>query len=626
MRSKTLILLIFLLFSVVFSRQIQVNIRHESIPTTIELYNVLGQRILSQEFTHYSRAPFLLSNRLANQIYIIRVRNGSNVFTRKILHNTKIQFTGNFANNIGGLRIIDKTHNTTEEFLPQEQTQTPQLQEISNPAVDSVTTILFINGRGNTEEDARNTFRLIREAYDNRLNSISFFPGRYEFKLVFNQTRGGLDWIEALIKIIREIDSYRVPRVKADRTQELLEEYMAPWLIEIMPPEIYLETVENNIKELSYNVRAGIEEVPAGFWETAESALNNIRNNMPKITEMTMESYAKEVSLIKRIPILDDIPNYIDAPMAEQNILATFHQIRRTVHASLNERKRVIAISHSQGSLYMNMVIDDMLSRTEGIEGRKSRHIAVLDIAPPTVKPSTGWYLINNDDHVINFLRFPLLFPDILPGNINNRWIDGVNRDEHWTKHAFWDSYFHNELLSRTVIDIEVELQSRILPFWPTGNDDDDDGKGGNGGDEGGGDDDDDNKGGGGQDEEVCMVVDGYFLVLYPRAPRVFDICKPTASFMLNNGTQSSAMKAGDFISKTALGAAAPGANGYPVFTLNFENPECSYQPDTLDATHNPARGVHTFRVSYPDQDGLSLRYNTRFTVELHPTQRRICR
>jgi len=76
MKIKIFILFVLLSLSICYSRQIQIPIHNENSPTTIELYNLRGQRILSREFTHYTRASFSLSdNFLANQVYIIRVRN-----------------------------------------------------------------------------------------------------------------------------------------------------------------------------------------------------------------------------------------------------------------------------------------------------------------------------------------------------------------------------------------------------------------------------------------------------------------------------------------------------------------------------------------------------------------------
>jgi len=72
MRKSMITLFIFLLFvSICYSQQIQIPISSVSSPTTIEVYNLRGQRILSREFTHYTRAPFSLSSNLATQIYIM---------------------------------------------------------------------------------------------------------------------------------------------------------------------------------------------------------------------------------------------------------------------------------------------------------------------------------------------------------------------------------------------------------------------------------------------------------------------------------------------------------------------------------------------------------------------------
>jgi len=177
MRNKIIIFFVLLSLSVCYSRNMQIPIHFENSPTTIELYDMRGRRILKREFSNYTSAPFSLSNNLANQIYIMRVINGRNVITRKFTPNHRLQFTfgttrlNNFANNANRPIGITRSNKTTE------------------PKIDSITNIVFINGIWNTPDGAERNLERIRFAYE---DTLKHFPGKYRFTLGYNETVEGL--------------------------------------------------------------------------------------------------------------------------------------------------------------------------------------------------------------------------------------------------------------------------------------------------------------------------------------------------------------------------------------------------------------------------------------------------
>jgi len=447
MKKKILVLFVFLLFAVSYSRQIQIPIHHISSPTTIELYNIQGRRILTQEFTHYTGAPFSLSNNLGNQILILRVRNGSNVITRRIFANTQFRFTEASGGNIGrAVQTANETENTQENTQPQIQPQ--QIRTVEIHETDSITSIIFINGMGNTRYAAQANLDYIREAYRDTLNSPSF-PGRYQFLLAYNETRGyfEVDAWETLTMIFRETN----PNLRT-MPQELSDPLLQPWLIEIMSEDEYVEAVTDNINTISENINAGIEEAPKGFFETAAGILETLENRIVEISDWIGYIRVRALTFIANLPLMD------------QNIIETLNLIMEVIVSNSGEYKRVIAIGHSQGNLYLNTVIEEF-NRNERMQ--LLDHTATLYIASPTVNyPNIDafWYATNHTDFVINGLR--VVFPGIWPGNTHKVWQQDEPREYSRHDHAFWASYFHPFLDGRRAIDYEIFKQAKILPFW----------------------------------------------------------------------------------------------------------------------------------------------------------------
>ena len=345
MKRKIIILFVLLLLNVSYSRQIQIPIHFENSPTTIELYNIKGQRVFSQEFSRYTGVPFPLSNNLSNQVYVMRVKNGASEFTRKFTPNHKIQFTGSWSN-IGRKQLRNED---SDNVLSESNSSSIEPLE---PVYNYATNVIFINGVWNTRDEANENRRRIERAYNSSLLADPKYKGEYKFTLGYNHTRGKPDDIVEAISQIIDMD------------------------------------FSTNSKEK----------------ETLDS--------LKKITDKSFEN-----------------------------------------------RERVVILSHSQGNIYADKLF-------ESFSIQQKSHTAVLNIATPTTKPTTGrWYFTSHNDRIINATR--ILNSRILPGLFNDVLLGEDPRDSYF--HNFWESYFSPNLASRASINSEFFYQCSNLPFWEIG-------------------------------------------------------------------------------------------------------------------------------------------------------------
>ena len=456
MKRKVIALFVLLSLSICYSRNMQIPIHFENSPTTIELYNIKGQRVFSQEFSRYTGVPFSISNNLANQVYIMRIRNGANVSTRKFTPNHRIQFTGSF-NNIR----IRQANSISSELQQQKNVRSTEAEKTG---IDSMTNIFFINGIWNTESNAERNLERVEAAYIGALSSEKF-PGEYKFSLVYNETHGfweDLFEVENLLK--REIAALRI-YYESDEVEKV---ELPVHLLAIAEPEDFIEVFRDNLNDRietakgTDNEKTVIDDV-ALMIQQVEEFLKDINDRMKRLAEILARpiSYlmGKLTSFFTPAPTQRSLraANNID-----DNIVKILASLKETVYGSLNNKERVIVIPHSQGNLYANLLIDD-------ISPEFLPHIAVLNIAPPSTRTSmydsAGWYFTNHDDWVIDIARWKYDNVDILPGMFNDFFSTGEVPSD-WKRHSFWESYFHPGWVSRTEIDKEIFKQCTALSFW----------------------------------------------------------------------------------------------------------------------------------------------------------------
>jgi hypothetical protein len=277
---------------------------------------------------------------------------------------------------------------------------------------DSVTNIIFINGMLNTPLMAEENLHRIRLAYEDKLNTEEF-PGDYIFTLGYNQTHGMIhDFSEVMFQWSKEFGE----------SGNALE-----WLAPIIDEEYYEEAMG-----FSANIRGGSD---------------NRKKFLQRIAEFILKFK-------------------IEAVTASHS--QTTGELRKITDDSFENKQRVIIISHSQGNLYANELIDYYNQNNKEEEMLRT---GVLNIAPPTVSPSKLWWYTNSDDAVINNSR-KNFNQNILPGFENYVISDDEDPRER-RRHGFWTSYFHDNLRSRLLIDSVFFDYCENLPFEPTYHPDD---------------------------------------------------------------------------------------------------------------------------------------------------------
>lgn len=110
--------------------------------------------------------------------------------------------------------------------------------------------------------------------------------------------------------------------------------------------------------------------------------------------------------------------------------------------SDLNEGRRVVIIAHSQGNLFANFNVNEVINNHPNSEDS----IGILGVATPASKTiGNNEYITATDDMIINGLR--TIYP-VLASNINNDpsiWFWEDHRD--WNNHGFMASYLASKLL-----------------------------------------------------------------------------------------------------------------------------------------------------------------------------------
>lgn len=126
--------------------------------------------------------------------------------------------------------------------------------------------------------------------------------------------------------------------------------------------------------------------------------------------------------------------------------------------ADLLAGKRVIIVAHSQGNLFTNQAISDVIQRNPDL----ATSIAAIGVASPAeFTVANNIYITAHDDRVIDGLR---LISNVLPSNVDND--PGIFNDfRSNTNHYFGQDYFDSRLSSRDEIDKEINKLAQNLPY-----------------------------------------------------------------------------------------------------------------------------------------------------------------
>ncbi len=153
-------------------------------------------------------------------------------------------------------------------------------------------------------------------------------------------------------------------------------------------------------------------------------------------------------------PVFDTIQAYIAGRVRE--VIDARSHIQK-YQGDLKEGKRVLLIAHSQGNLFANQGVRELMNEYGGSLG-------MIGMASPAgLTYNNSPYFTAHDDRVIDLTR---LAHDVLPSNVDND--PGIRNDfRDFANHSFQESYFDARLPSRDRLDQAVQDYAANL-IYPT--------------------------------------------------------------------------------------------------------------------------------------------------------------
>ena len=157
-------------------------------------------------------------------------------------------------------------------------------------------------------------------------------------------------------------------------------------------------------------------------------------------------------------PVLEEFIRYRDELWNE--ILESNEKTDAALKSELancaDNKMRALVLGHSQGGMY---TYNALIAFPDSIH----QHFYSLNVAAPTTK-NLHWYLINDDDMIVNAAR--MLLGGIPPG-VPNGPINGEDCEcDNFTHHAWGESYYKSCLRSYAKINEAIENAFRIVPYW----------------------------------------------------------------------------------------------------------------------------------------------------------------
>jgi hypothetical protein len=274
---------------------------------------------------------------------------------------------------------------------------------------ENVTRIYFANGVGNSFQDAMASTELLKEAYVDGITLDTNNDERFEFAAAYNESRG------------KFID-----------------------ILEVFQQKMTEEGIVNGNPSLLYQLI--IDGYPVEI----------INQYFPSLTADKISDFVELVTFLwgNALMVQKDIP-----------IVELRHVSFYT--SDLVAGKQVFIVAHSQGNLFTNSAIEAVLEQNPEYAS-SIRKFGVATPAARLVNGKTKWggdpvddYVTADDDRVIANILDALV--PVLPATIDNDASTiiqpGLDKRE-FTNHSFGSSYFAEGLLSRRIMDSEIE---RIL-------------------------------------------------------------------------------------------------------------------------------------------------------------------
>ena len=259
--------------------------------------------------------------------------------------------------------------------------------------VDKTTQIYFGNGVNNTIAEARFSRNTLVHAYLTKHDIRQDYPGeKFNFVLAYNYSRG---FVKDIIEVINQ---------KVDETGGLTATEM-----------LYL--IQLSKKAVLHEIRA-LSTASGGGRIVVDVAVTAV----DRASDEYMKKLEEDAQGLSRYYQQSTTNNHIQKYTSD-----------------LNEGKKVIVVAHSQGNLFANAAVSEVIKRNSGYVN----NIGIVGVANPAgVVVGSNKYVTADDDRVIDALR---ITHTVLPSNIDND--PGIFDDPRdLLNHNFITSYFASEL------------------------------------------------------------------------------------------------------------------------------------------------------------------------------------
>lgn len=271
--------------------------------------------------------------------------------------------------------------------------------------VEKTTHIYFGNGVGNTLLEAKFSRNALVYAYLIRNDIRNTYPEeKFQFLVAYNDTRG-------FVRDVIEVINQKVDETGGLTAKEILE------FVKLSKKAALIA-----IRNLSTGSGAGRVIV-----DVAARAVDKASDEYIKMLKEDAEGLSR----------------YYQQGTTDNHI--------QKYTSDLLEGKRVIIIAHSQGNLFANAAVTEVLNRAS----KYNNNIGIVGVANPAgVVVGSNQYVTADDDLVINALRFT---HTVLPANIDND--PGIFNDPRdIANHGFMLSYFASKLTA----DYNIEGNSLL--------------------------------------------------------------------------------------------------------------------------------------------------------------------
>lgn len=274
---------------------------------------------------------------------------------------------------------------------------------------DKTTQVYFGNGVNNTLAEARFSRNALVYAYLVKNDIRSNYPDeKFKFFLAYNYSRG---FVKDILEVINQ---------KVDETGGL--------------------TATEILFLLKLSKKAALKAITS--LSTASGGARIIVDVAARAVDTASDEYIKRLE-----EDAEGLSRYYQESTTNDHI--------QKYTSDLNEGKKVIVVAHSQGNLFANAAVTEVINRNSDYVNS----IGIVGVASPAgIVIGSNQYITADDDRVIDALR---ITHTVLPSNIDND--PGFFDDPRdMLNHSFTTSYLASELTTEYTLG-ESTLSSRAI-------------------------------------------------------------------------------------------------------------------------------------------------------------------